>query len=308
MKMREGVTTGRPGPARRNAHAIGSGAVRPNVISAVFRKAPQSSPHTLRRPTYQQHAIVCIAQHEQARATNGLRAPQAAHRKCLRSTQRARGASRVDRTTGAIGPRAGTDGGAQIHDCLGVVGNACVRRVFFGESPKFLFDGAFGHWTLDGVIACQHALDVAIENGVTLSVCKRQDGAGGGWTDSGEMGNVLEAARKARVVLARHDACRGMQVTRACVVAEAGPEMQHTVEPRLRERFDIRKAFKKALEVGDNRCDLRLLQHDLRDPDCIGVSRSLPRQPLATVPVIPGKQATTESIAHGEGTAAGSCA
>jgi len=263
--------------------------MRPNVISAVFRKAPQSSPHTLRRTTYQQHAIARVAQHEEARVTSGLRAPQAAHRKCLRPTQRACGASRVDRATGAIGSRARTDGGAQIHDRLGIVGHARVRRVFIGESPKFLFDGALGHWSLDGVIACQHALDVAIENGVTLSIGERQNGAGSRWTDAGEMGHVLEAARKARVVFARDDACRGMQVARPRVVAEAGPEMQNTVEPRLRERLDVRKAFKKALEVGDNRRDLGLLQHDLRDPDCIGVARSLPWQPLATVPVIPGE-------------------
>jgi hypothetical protein len=143
---------------------------------------------------------------------------------------------------------------------------------------------------------------------MTLSICKREDGASSGWPDTGKMGNVLEAARKARIVLARHDARGGMQVPRPCVVAESGPEMQHTVEVRLRERLDVGEAFKKALEVGDNRRYLRLLQHDLRDPDCIGVARSFPRQPLATVPVIPGKQAATESITHGEGTAAGSCA
>jgi hypothetical protein len=75
--------------------------------------------------------------------TSRLRASRAAHRKCLGPTERARRASPVHRAAGAIRPRAGTDGGAQIHDGLGVVRDAPVGRELFGELPKFFFGGAF---------------------------------------------------------------------------------------------------------------------------------------------------------------------
>ena len=68
-----------------------------------------------------------------------------------------------------------------------------------------------------------------------------------------------------------------VQVAGAAVVAKPLPEEQHIL---LGSRGQVRHAGKRAhetLEVGDYGRDLRLLQHDLADPDAIRVAVAAPR-------------------------------
>src|SRR6185503_9097493 len=74
------------------------------------------------------------------------------------------------------------------------------------------------------------------------------------------------------------------------VVAEPAPEPQHLVLRGTGERGRGRIGFQKPLVVRNDRRDLRLLQHDLGEPDAIRVARSLPRQPAPPVAALPGDE------------------
>jgi hypothetical protein len=50
---------------------------------------------------------------------------------------------------------------------------------------------------------------------------------------------------------------------------------------------DVGKRGQESLVVRDHRGDLRLLQHDLRKPDSIGIARALPWQIVAAVLALP---------------------
>ena len=78
-----------------------------------------------------------------------------------------------------------------------------------------------------------------------------------------------------------------MQVARAGVVAEPGPEVQHLVERCGGQIGDGGKARHKAFEIGNNGGDLGLLQHNFREPHLIGRFLLLPRQGLAAKALIP---------------------
>ncbi len=76
---------------------------------------------------------------------------------------------------------------------------------------------------------------------------------------------------------------RRMQVMRAAVVAESAPVLEHAIVRRGGQRAHVGERGEKALVVRDDRRDLRLLQHDLGQPDPVRVARALPRQVVAAV-------------------------
>ena len=85
----------------------------------------------------------------------------------------------------------------------------------------------------------------------------------------------------------------GVQIARAGVIAEPGPGLQHVVERRRGERLHIRPARQEFRVIRPDRLHGGLLQHDLRQPDVIGIGplarRGAPRQ-MAAMPVVPGEQ------------------
>ena len=78
-----------------------------------------------------------------------------------------------------------------------------------------------------------------------------------------------------------------VQVARAAVVAEAAPQREHVVERRGGERAHVGKAGQEARVVVEHRRHLRLLQHDLRQPDAVRVAAALPGQVVAAVLALP---------------------
>ena len=84
-----------------------------------------------------------------------------------------------------------------------------------------------------------------------------------------------------------------VQVARAAVVAKPRPGGEHVVERRRGQRLDGRPAGKEAQVEGDDGFDRRLLQHDLAEPDAVGVGalarRHAPGQ-VAALLVVPGEQ------------------
>src|SRR5580704_4227864 len=83
---------------------------------------------------------------------------------------------------------------------------------------------------------------------------------------------------------------------RAAVVAETAPELENALDRRHREAGHVGKGGQKALVVRNDRRDLRLLQHDLREPDPIRVARVLPGQVTPAVRLLPGNEARCERM------------
>ena len=73
--------------------------------------------------------------------------------------------------------------------------------------------------------------------------------------------------------------------------------MENLVQRRVRQCHRVREALHEALVVRDDRLHLSLLQHDLGDPDRVGVV-DLPGKVLAAVDVEPREQALGERIRH----------
>ena len=97
-----------------------------------------------------------------------------------------------------------------------------------------------------------------------------------------------------RAAMRRDDGPRaGVQVAGAGVIAEPLPGMQHLVERGRGQRANIGKARHELVKIGADRRDRRLLQHDLAEPDAVGVGRlagrGAPGQ-VAAVAVVPGEQ------------------
>ena len=84
---------------------------------------------------------------------------------------------------------------------------------------------------------------------------------------------------------------RAVQVARAGVVTEPGPQVQHVIHGRIGQRHHVREALHEAPEVRDDGRHLRLLQHDLRHPGAIGAVAAarmpLPRQIVPAVLRVP---------------------
>ena len=124
--------------------------------------------------------------------------------------------------------------------------------------------------------------------------------------DAGKRTERGRVVGEAAAELVGDDLGTGLQVARAGVVAEAGPGLHHVFARRGSERFHIRPARDEVLEIGFDRRDAGLLQHDLREPDAVRIrlhaARAVlrPDAPgeLAGMAVVPGEQ--RGGIGHGE--------
>lgn len=77
-----------------------------------------------------------------------------------------------------------------------------------------------------------------------------------------------------------HDFTRGgVEVTRAAIVAETFPRLQHRCRLRASQRSDRRKQPQPTLVIWNDRDHLRLLEHDLGNPDPIRVAPRRARTP-----------------------------
>ena len=237
---------------------------------------------------------------------SGARTTRTATRRCARSAFRSRrgysawvpalssGAVGRQRAHGTSRPRTCTDRRAEIHDRLRVVGDALARRVGVGVPPELVRDGRQPGPTSDGVITREHAFDVAVQDRPALAVSLREDRARRGAADAGQRVQIVERRGQLAAVLGDDAARRAPEVASARVIAEAGPERQHVVERHGRERRDRRKAPHETLVERNHGADLRLLQHDLGDPDGVRRAGVLPREIVAAVRVEPREQSRRE--------------
>ena len=114
--------------------------------------------------------------------------------------------------------------------------------------------------------------------------------------DAGERGQFGGAAGEVAAMRADNLLRAAVQVARPGVVAEPGPVFDDAFDGRRRQGRDIGETGEKTLVVGDDRRHLGLLQHDLGQPDPVGVATALPGQVMAAGGLLPGDQALGKAL------------
>lgn len=261
-----------------------------------FREAPQTAPDASRRTALQPHPVLRVAQDQEAGAPDREPASGLGRGIRLRVAGAISAAVRAQRAMRTVGPPAGADGGAHIHDGLGVGRDVAPGQIFFRQPPQFPFDLACARMTPQRVIAHQHAFHVAVQDGVAQAVGEGEDRARRGAADAGQPAQRFEVARPAAMMFQNDPLGAAMQVAGAGVIAQPRPQSQHFIQRCGRQRANIGEPRHETSVVRNDGGHLGLLQHDLRDPDAVGIRGVLPGQVVAAVAAMPAQQTRAERI------------
>ncbi len=194
----------------------------------------------------------------------------------------------------ASGPGAGTEVSAEVHDRLGVGGDAVGRRAGVGEGPEASQGVGLADVAFDAEVASDDAPGVAIEDGMSLGAREGEDGAGGRATDAGEGLQGLDVLGDDAGMALDDELGGSMEVAGSGVIAEAGPEVEYLIEVGGGEGVDGRETRHKTFVVRHDGGDLGLLEHDFGDPDSVRGGVLLPGQLFAAVGIEPGEESRGE--------------
>jgi len=139
----------------------------------------------------------------------------------------------------------------------------------------------------DGEAAGKHSFDIAVKNRRTLAESKNDDCRRRRAADARQAGKRRRIIRKASTILGDQHLRAALQMAGTRVIAKAGPQGENFVERRRRQTRKVGKMRQKAEVIRPHAVYLRLLQHDFRQPDAVGVACILPRQVVATGTTLP---------------------
>ena len=179
----------------------------------------------------------------------------------------------------------------QIHQALRVVGHIG----FGGQNLQALrlhrpFEGGRTDRSLDRIDAGHHPFGIAVRHCAALAARKSTHGRSRAFADPGQRHQIVEPFGHHAVETLEHLAGGPSKVAPATVVAESRPVAKDFVFVGPCQIVHRREALHEALEIGDHRGYLRLLQHDFRHPALVRPVRPLPRQIVPTVDALPGRQ------------------
>ena len=197
----------------------------------------------------------------------------------------------IDRTaiTGR-GPRR-AEGRAEVHHRLREVAGALLRCQRVGAFADLGL--GFRQRRFDVEEARHHAFDIAVDDCRRLAEGDGGDRGGRVGADAGEPLKPFCFLGKFSSVFGGYGAGAGMHVARAGIVAEPRPGLHHLFLRRCRQRLDRRPALQKARKIRPDGCHRRLLQHDFRQPDAVGIGAlTLARTPgqHPRMGIVPGQQ------------------
>lgn len=220
---------------------------------------------------------------EGLRAARGSRAPCRAaigHSESSGATHAAQGAS------GTLRQGGGTDGCPEFHESLVEIAAAAGGKERFGESPE-LGAARGGHWIeRQSKETDEDAGDVSVNDGGAAIEGNGGDRTGRAAADSGQSQERLDGIGDAAGVVGDDAASGGVEVSRAGVVSQAGPESEDPVERSGGEPADGGEAAQEALIVGNDGGDLGLLEHGFGEPDGVRITGASPGQ-IAVMAVEP---------------------
>jgi hypothetical protein len=246
-----------------------------------------------------QQALAVADQHEGGAALGQL-CPRARRRQFTLASFQPRPARCPQRAAATARPAARAHGGAKIHQALRIGFAIAFREQPLGQRPQFAVHCRLGGISGNSEAPAQDALDIAVENGGATPEGEDGDRRRRRPADAGQGaqrgGGLREFSGVDRDDLPR----AAMQIARPGVVAESGPVLADDLGRRFRKLLQRRKARQEALEVRDDGGDPGLLQHDLGEPDPVGVAAVLPRQVVAPGGLLPGDQAVGELGSGGQ--------
>ena len=145
------------------------------------------------------------------------------------------------------------------------------------------------HILANAIEARCNTVHVAIHRGLAQAEGDAADGSGCIGANARQGKNLLVAGGEYAAMLVHNDLGGLLQVACAAVIAQALPGLQYLSLRRLRKRLNGGKAFKKTGIVAFYRFHARLLQHNFRQPDTVGVFGAPPGQ-VALYTVVPVQQ------------------
>ncbi|MDP2761288.1 MAG: hypothetical protein Q8O64_12985 [Sideroxyarcus sp.] len=160
--------------------------------------------------------------------------------------------------------------------------------------PESLFHLPLSCPAFDAAVTRQHPLDVAIQNGAIFVVSQCTDSRCGGAPYSRQLKNVRKLVRELPLMPRNNDLRGPVQIAPSGVVTETAPVREHLLLAGYGQRGNVWKGVDEALVVRNDGGDLRLLQHDLGQPDAISVL-PLPRQVVSSMRTLPRNQARSET-------------
>ena len=185
---------------------------------------------------------------------------------------------------------------SEVHHRLRIVAGAAFRRQRRLQRADLLLGG--GKRRLDPEDPRQHPLDIAVHDRCRLVIGDGGDRRGRIVADAGQGAQSRRVAGKAAAMVAHHRFRAGLQVAGPRIIAEPGPGLHHLLGGGCGEVGDARPAEEEGVVIGLHRRDRGLLQHDLGEPDPIGVRHGAgctlarPDAPgqAAGMAVVPGEQ------------------
>jgi hypothetical protein len=137
----------------------------------------------------------------------------------------------------------------------------------------------------------QHATRVRFDNRNRLIKRKAGHCMRGVFPDSGKLSHLLDSPREMSAISSHNGFGRGVEISRASVIAEALPHSKHVIFRSACQGSEIGKRAEPLVIIGDYGGDLRLLQHELGNEDSVRIAGSAPWE-IAPMPTIPtGKRA-----------------
>ena len=208
----------------------------------------------------------------------------------------ARFAVRHERTCQALRTARRADGRTQVHHRLVEV--ACACRI--EEAPGKIRDlaaqlgaASFAASHFPTGNAAQHAFHVAIDNRDSFAVSDAGHRRSRVGSNARQRAEFLSPLGQVASTMLGHKP--GSLVQHACapVIAQAAPKSENLLLRREGKRNQRGKPRQKRTISLDNNSHARLLQHDLRDPDRIGIG-TLPPWQIAAIAHVPGEQMSAQ--------------
>ena len=207
----------------------------------------------------------------------------------------------------AAGRTLAAQAGAQVHHTLGVGLDALLGQHGGGQGPELALLRGLGQVAVKGQHPGEHPFDVAVEDGHPLTKAESRNRGRGRSADAGQRGELRRRGRKAATVLRPSPPGRsGAGCAPGCSSPGRSTCASTSSSGAAARSATSGKCCKKARVVAQHRGHLGLLQHDLGQPDAVGIAGFLPGQAVAAVRALPGDQRFGKVGAGGG--SAGACA
>ena len=172
-----------------------------------------------------------------------------------------------------------TDGRPQVHQPLIQVPGAARREHAGNDLRDAPPERSAPRGKGDVAQACDHALGISVHRRDGKIIGHARDGPGGVGPNPRVGAQSSHIGGRKMEPLLHHRPCRVQQVAATGIIAESLPELENLRFVRACQGREIRISRHPPFEVGQNRLDLGLLEHELRDQHLIGIVILAPRQP-----------------------------